>query len=31
VIQSETGLGEAELVAFAAGIRTTPDAVVGQG
>ena len=31
VIQSETGLGEAELVAFAAGIRPTPDAVVGQG
>jgi hypothetical protein len=31
VIQSETGLGEAELVAFAAGTHPTSDAVVGQG
>ncbi|BCB73831.1 hypothetical protein GCM10022251_13440 [Phytohabitans flavus] len=31
VVQSEIGLGEAELVAFAAGTRPTPDAVVGQG
>jgi hypothetical protein len=31
VIQSQTGLGRAELVAFAAGTRPTPDAVVGQG
>ncbi|MDQ7904472.1 hypothetical protein RB614_08035 [Phytohabitans sp. ZYX-F-186] len=31
VVQSETGLGEAGLVAFAAGIDPTPDAVVGHG
>jgi hypothetical protein len=31
VVQSQTGLGEAELVAFAAGTHPTPDAVVGQG
>lgn len=31
VIQSEIGLGEADLVAFAAGVDPTPDAVVGRG
>ncbi|MGN9907001.1 hypothetical protein ACTMTJ_05520 [Phytohabitans sp. LJ34] len=31
VVQSEIGLAEAELVAFAAGIHPTPDALVGRG
>jgi hypothetical protein len=31
VIQSQTGLSEADLVAFAAGVHPTPDAEVGQG
>ncbi|BCB88292.1 hypothetical protein Psuf_056050 [Phytohabitans suffuscus] len=30
-VQSQTGLGEAELVAFAAGVRPTAHAVVGHG
>ena len=31
VVQSEIGLGEAELVAFAAGVNPTADAEVGRG